>query len=71
MDSTVETTGRKGGRRWWLPTLLVLVLLTFGGIYSLLALGRAHEWVTHTDEVRVVLADLQSTLVDAESGIRG
>ena len=71
MDPTVETTGRKGARRWWLTTLLVLVLLTFGGIYSLLALGRAHEWVTHTDEVRVVLADLQSTLVDAESGIRG
>ncbi|HTB59874.1 MAG TPA: CHASE3 domain-containing protein [Polyangia bacterium] len=71
MEPTVETTGRKGARSWWLTTLLVLFLLTFGGIYSLLALGRAHEWVTHTDEVRVVLADLQSILVDAESGMRG
>jgi methyl-accepting chemotaxis protein len=71
MDPTVETTGRKGARGWWLTTLLVLALLTFGGIYSLWALGRAHQWVSHTDEVRVVLADLQSTLVDAESGMRG
>ena len=71
MDRTVETTAGKGARRWWLTTLLVLFLLTFGGIYSLFALGRAHDWVTHTDEVRVVLADLQSTLVDAESGMRG
>ena len=71
MDRTVETTAEKGARRWWLTTLVVLFLLTFGGIYSLLALGRAHEWVKHTDEVRVVLADLQSTLVDAESGMRG
>ena len=71
MARTVETTATKGTRRWWFTTLLVLFLLTFGGIYSLLALGRAHAWVTHTDEVRVVLADLQSTLVDAESGMRG
>src|ERR1700722_19370018 len=71
MDRMVETTATKGTRRWWFTTLLVLFLLTFGGIYSLVALGRAHAWVTHTDEVRVVLADLQSTLVDAESGIRG
>jgi PAS domain S-box-containing protein len=71
MDRTVETTAEKGARRWWLTTILVLFLLTFGGIYSLLALGRAHEWVKHTDEVRVVLAELQSILVDAESGMRG
>ena len=71
MDRTVEPAPTKGTRSWWFTTLLVLFLLTFGGIYSLLALGRAHAWVTHTDEVRVVLADLQSTLVDAESGIRG
>jgi PAS domain S-box-containing protein len=71
MDRTVEPAATKGTRSWWFTTLLVLFLLTFGGIYSLLALGRAHAWVTHTDEVRVVLADLQSTLVDAESGIRG
>ncbi len=71
MDRTVETTATKGTRRWWFTTLLVLSLFTFGGIYSLLALGRAHAWVAHTDEVRVVLADLQSTLVDAESGMGG
>ena len=71
MERTVEATAPKGARRWWLTTLLVLCLLTFGGIYSLVALGRAQTWVTHTDEVRVVLAELQSSLVDAENGMRG
>jgi PAS domain S-box-containing protein len=71
MERTVEATAKEGQRRWWLSTLLVLFLLTSGGIYSLVALGRAHAWVTHTDEVRVVLAELQSTLVDSESGVRG
>ena len=71
MERTVEANARKGTGRCWLTTLLVLFLLTFGGIYSLFALGRAHAWVMHTDEVRVVLADLQSILVDAESGMRG
>jgi PAS domain S-box-containing protein len=71
MERMVEVTAKKGARPGWLTTLLVLFLFTFGGIYSLLALGRAHAWVAHTDEARVVLADLQSILVDAESGMRG
>ena len=71
MERTVEANARKGTGRSWLTTLLVLILLPSGGIYSLIALGRAHAWVIHTDEVRVVLAELQSTLVDAESAMRG
>ena len=71
MERTVEANARRGVGRSWLTTLAVLSLLTFGGIYSLLSLGRAHEWVIHTDEVRVVLAELQATLLDAESGMRG
>jgi CHASE3 domain sensor protein len=70
MERAAEDNARKETGRSWLTTLLVLIL-PFGGIYSLVALGRAHEWIIHTDEVRVVLAELQSTLVDAESGMRG
>ena len=74
MKREAEPGARRRSQGWWFTALVVLFLLTlptFGGIYSLWALGRAHEWVTHTDEVRVTLGALLSTLVDAESGMRG
>lgn len=71
MKGEAETAARRGARRWWFTTVVVLSLPTFGGIYSLWALGRANESVKHTDEVRVALAEILSTLGDAESGTRG
>ena len=70
-DSKTEADHPRSPLRWGLLTVLALVLPTFGCIYSLLALARANEWVKHTDEVRAVLPRLLSTVVDAESGVRG
>ncbi|HZS38428.1 MAG TPA: CHASE3 domain-containing protein [Polyangia bacterium] len=60
-------------RRWGLPSLLLALvpLLLAGGVYSLWQLSRANEWVEHTHEVRLSLAGLLSSLVDAETGARG
>jgi PAS domain S-box-containing protein len=71
MENQAQPATREGAGRRWLTTILVLLLPTLGGIYSLWALGRASAWVKHTDEVRVALAELVSTLADAESGMRG
>jgi PAS domain S-box-containing protein len=71
MEPKAEPAPPRGSLRWWPTAFLVLLLLTFGGIYSLSALGRANALVKHTDEVRVALRDLVSTLSDAESGVRG
>ncbi len=41
------------------------------GVFSLSDLSRATDLVKHTDDVRVSLGGLLSTLVDAETGVRG
>jgi PAS domain S-box-containing protein len=50
--------------------LLLLVVLA-GGAYLFSGLLGATEWLRHTDEVRLEVARLQSTLLDAETGARG
>src|SRR5262245_40323645 len=49
----------------------LLVALVGGTIYSMVALSGANRWVRHTDEVRFKIAQLKSTLLDAETGLRG
>ncbi len=71
MEPKAELAGTRGAHRRWLTTILVLLIPTFGGVYSLWALGRAAGRVKHTDEVRVALGGLLSALGDAESGMRG
>jgi signal transduction histidine kinase len=51
--------------------IVVLLLAALGGIYALSSLSRASRMVKHTDEVRVAVARLRSTLIDAETGARG
>jgi PAS domain S-box-containing protein len=59
-------------RRWWpiaaLPIVFAIVIV---GVYALSSLSRANQLVRHTDDVRIALWRLQSTLVDAETGARG
>jgi PAS domain S-box-containing protein len=59
----------------WLPRSLivgaVLIALVAAAIYSFAGLSTATTWVRHTDEVRVRIAQLKSTLLDAETGLRG
>ncbi len=54
--------------RW---SLALVVLLLVGAVYSLWSLARATKWVRHTDEVRVTVGHLRSTLLDAETATRG
>jgi PAS domain S-box-containing protein len=59
-------------RRWAAVLLLtVFTSLAAGGIYSLSNLARANEWVKHSDEVRVAVGQLLTTLMEAETGVRG
>jgi len=51
--------------------LVLLLLLLPAGIYSLSNLSSMTDWLKHTDKVRVSLARVLSTLVDAETGNRG
>jgi signal transduction histidine kinase len=51
--------------------IVVMLLAALGGIYALSSLSRADRRVKHTDEVRVAVARLRSTLIDAETGARG
>jgi len=53
------------------PILVLLLLLLPAGIYSLSNLSSMTDWLKHTDKVRVSLARVLSTLVDAETGNRG
>ncbi|HEY8207102.1 MAG TPA: CHASE3 domain-containing protein, partial [Myxococcaceae bacterium] len=48
-----------------------LLLLLSGGVYSLSSLSRAISLVQHSGEVQLVLSQLLSSLVDAETGQRG
>ena len=49
----------------------LLLALLIGGVYSFIALSTANNWLRHTDEVRVGIAQLRSTVLDAETGLRG
>jgi PAS domain S-box-containing protein len=49
---------------------LVLVLIA-GAVYSLVALSGAGAWMRHTAEVRLEVAGLRATLLDAETSMRG
>jgi CHASE3 domain sensor protein len=62
---------RAGSRRRSLATLAVLLLVVASGFYSLASLSRATALVSHSDDVRVAVARLRTTLVDAETGMRG
>ncbi|MES1172016.1 MAG: CHASE3 domain-containing protein [Bacteroidota bacterium] len=50
---------------------VVLLSLLLGGVYSLSNLSRATKWLSHTDEVRVAIGDIRSSMLDAESAMRG
>jgi PAS domain S-box-containing protein len=49
----------------------LLLALLGGGVYSFAALSLANRSLRHTDEVRVKVALLRATLLDAETGLRG
>jgi len=49
----------------------LLLALLLGGAYSFVSLSSANTWLRHTDEVRVKIAVLRGTLLDAETGLRG
>ncbi len=49
----------------------LLLALLIGGAYSFISLSTANSWLRHTDEVRVGIAQLRSTVLDAETGLRG
>jgi len=49
----------------------LLLALLLGGVYSFISLSSANAWLRHTDEVRVRIALLRGTLLDAETGLRG
>ena len=50
---------------------MLLLALLIGGVYSFISLSTANTWLRHTDEVRVGIAQLRSTVLDAETGLRG
>ena len=49
----------------------LLLALLVGAVYSFIALSTANSWLRHTDEVRVGIAQLRGTVLDAETGLRG
>jgi signal transduction histidine kinase/CHASE3 domain sensor protein len=49
----------------------LVVALVAGATYSLVALYGTSTWLRHTTRVRLEVAELRSTLVDAETGVRG
>jgi len=49
----------------------LLLALLVGVVYSFSSLASATKWLHHTDEVRVNIALLRATLLDAETGLRG
>jgi PAS domain S-box-containing protein len=58
-----------------LPRAVIVGILLLGllvaGAYSFVSLSTANLWLRHTDEVRVRIATLRATLLDAETGLRG
>jgi len=64
----------KGVLARWLsgPVLLLpLAVLLGGAIYSLSHLSNATAWLEHSDEVRVAIERLRSTILAGETGLRG
>jgi len=51
--------------------LLPLAVLLGGAIYSLSHLSDATGWLEHSDEVRVAIERLRSTILAGETGLRG
>src|SRR5262245_29270203 len=49
----------------------ILLALLLAAVYSFSSLASANKWLHHTDEVRVNIALLRATLLDAETGLRG
>jgi signal transduction histidine kinase/CHASE3 domain sensor protein len=68
-----DVTAKAGARR--VPRTIVFGALLFallgGGVYSFVSLSNSNRWLRHTDEVRVNIALLAGTLLDAETGLRG
>jgi signal transduction histidine kinase/CHASE3 domain sensor protein len=68
-----DVTAEAGARR--VPRTIVFGAILFallgGGVYSFVSLSNANRWLRHTDEVRVRVALLAGTLLDAETGLRG
>ena len=68
-----DVTAKAGARR--VPRTIVFGAILFallgGGVYSFVSLSNANRWLRHTDEVRVQVALLAGTLLDAETGLRG
>ncbi|MCW8133317.1 MAG: CHASE3 domain-containing protein [Planctomycetota bacterium] len=50
---------------------LTLLIIAFVGYQNIGQLIENEGWVSHTQQVRRVISDLQSAMVDAESGARG
>ena len=49
----------------------ILLVLLGASVYSFVSLSSSNRWLRHTDEVRVRVALLSATLLDAETGLRG
>jgi len=68
-----DVTAEPGGRR--VPRTLIfgalILALPCAGVYSYISLSSANAWLRHTDEVRVQIARVRGTLLDAETGLRG
>ena len=68
-----NVTAEPGARRVPRTTIYgaLLLALLLAGVYSFVSLASANRWLHHTDEVRVNIAQLRATLLDAETGLRG
>jgi PAS domain S-box-containing protein len=68
-----DVTAKAGARRVPRTTIFgaLLLALLAGGVYSFVALSSANTWLRHTDEVRVNVALLRATMLDAETSLRG
>jgi signal transduction histidine kinase/CHASE3 domain sensor protein len=68
-----DVTAKSGARR--VPRTLIfgalLLALLLGSVYSFISLSNANAWLHHTDDVRVKIALLRASLLDAETGLRG
>ena len=69
MQSGVTVKRGRAPRSLILSALLLALLI--GGVYSFVSLSTANTWLRHTDEVRVGIAQLRGTVLDAETGLRG
>jgi signal transduction histidine kinase/CHASE3 domain sensor protein len=72
-DDIAQATSKGVLARWLSgPVLLLpLAVLLGGAIYSLSHLSNATAWLEHSDEVRVAIERLRSTILAGETGLRG